>query len=94
MKAFNKTTFIHPDFAGSASLKKVLPALLPELGRQYEEMEVSNGAIAMLTWKEFIWGEHSNESAEKMKENLLAYCKLDTLAMVEILDFLLSLEEI
>jgi len=91
MKAFNKTAFIHPDFAGSASLKKVLPALIPEVGQQYEEMEVSNGAKAMLAWKELVWGQSSSVSRDKLEGDLLAYCKLDTLAMVEILEFLRSI---
>jgi hypothetical protein len=91
MKAFSQTSYIHPDFAGSASLKKVLPALLPDLGRQYEEMDVSNGAMAMIAWKDLIWGQNSEPVREKIKQDLLAYCMLDTSAMVEILDLLYAL---
>ena len=47
MKAFSGTIYIDPDFGGSASLKKVLPVLLPDLGKKYSEMSVSDGAIAI-----------------------------------------------
>jgi hypothetical protein len=38
----------HPAFAGSYSLKSVLPALVPEMS--YEEMEVADGVAAGLLW--------------------------------------------
>jgi len=91
MKAFSKTIYIDPDFGGSASLKKVLPVLLPGLGGKYSEMSVSNGAIAMLTWKELIWGDSSAQEADSLQKALLSYCELDTLAMVEILKFLYAI---
>jgi len=67
---------------GSYSLKKVLPALVPELS--YEGMDVSDGANASDTWLKMITMQNPEE-IEKSRKALLEYCCLDTLAMVKIL---------
>jgi len=38
----------------------------------------------MLSWWEMTHGRLSLEEKKRIKENLLKYCELDTLAMVEI----------
>ena len=40
-----KKNFYHPDFHGSTSIKRTLPALVPEMS--YEELEISNGDEAI-----------------------------------------------
>jgi len=47
--------------------------------------------IAMLTWKELIWGNLRAEEAGEIRMALLDYCELDTMAMVETLKFLYSI---
>src|SRR6202043_60350 len=42
----------HPDFAGSYSLKSVLPALVPSL--TYAGMEIANGQDAGLAWESLV----------------------------------------
>lgn len=81
MKIF-KDDYQHPGFQGSASIKKVLPVLLPELS--YKSLDIQNGTMALSEWEKMIKGEMSPEDTKKTKENLLKYCKLDTMAMVEI----------
>lgn len=88
METFSKTLYIHPDFRGSASLKRVLPIVLPELGESYAQMEVSDGSDAMLAWRELIWGNTSSKEADRMKKALRKYCELDTFAMVELLEMI------
>ena len=44
----------HPAFAGSYSLKYVLPALVPEM--TYDGMEVANGQDAGLAWESLVRG--------------------------------------
>ena len=44
----------HPAFAGSYSLKAVLPALVPEMS--YEGMEVADGQHAGLAWETMVRG--------------------------------------
>lgn len=81
MKVF-KGDYQHPDFLGSASIKKVLPVLLPELS--YKSLEIQNGTMALSEWEKMIKGGMSAEEVAKTKANLLQYCALDTMAMVEI----------
>jgi hypothetical protein len=71
--------------AGSASLKAVLPALLPELS--YDELEVADGGAASAAWLQMMASDDPGEKV-KWRDALLTYCHLDTLAMVRILEWL------
>jgi hypothetical protein len=75
----------HPAFGGSFSLKAVLPALVPEMS--YEEMEVANGQAAGLAWEAMIAASDEGDHEAKRKA-LLAYCGLDTLALIRVLEAL------
>ena len=71
----------HPDFCGSRSLKVVLPVLVPQLS--YQDLDIRTGADAPAAWNSML--NTDNESERRMWINhLRAYCKMDTLAMVEI----------
>jgi len=85
-----KKDYLHPDFFGSASIKKVLPVLLPELS--YKSLEVQDGTMAMSEWERSLDPILDDDEREKIRHNLLEYCKLDTLAMVEIWKKLKELE--
>jgi hypothetical protein len=74
----------HPAFAGSFSLKYVLPALVPEM--THEGMEVANGTDAGLAWESLVQGELDEIDREKTQKAMLAYCELDTLAMLTLLE--------
>ncbi|TAM81091.1 MAG: DUF2779 domain-containing protein [Acidobacteria bacterium] len=76
----------HPQFRGSFSLKKVLPALLPDMA--YEGMEVAEGEEAGLAWEKMVRGHVSDQEKARLRNALLEYCSLDTLAMVRLLNFL------
>ena len=76
----------HPLFKGSFSLKRVLPALVPEM--TYEGMEVSEGEEAGLTWERMGRGQVSRQERTRLRKALLEYCCQDTLAMVRLLDCL------
>jgi len=69
-------------FKGSASLKNVLPVLVPELS--YEGLGVRHGHDAMDTWHELMEGGIIDR--EKAIRDMLEYCGQDTLAMVRILE--------
>ena len=73
--------YVHPDFDGSTSIKKVLPVLVPSLS--YEGMAVHDGAGAILAFRKMV-AEKPGEARAALRRQLLAYCRLDTLAMVEI----------
>jgi len=82
MKIFKKD-YLMPEFKGSASIKKVLPILVPKLS--YKDLEVQDGTMAMSAWEELLVTKDL-ERREEIRENLLRYCELDTWAMVKIFE--------
>jgi len=74
----------HPAFAGSYSLKYVLPALVPEM--TYEGMEVANGQDAGLAWESLVGGNLGQPQGDKIRKALLDYCGQDTLALVMLVE--------
>ncbi len=82
MVPFRSFWYHHPDQKGSCSLKAVLPAIT-ELS--YDELDIADGNHASRAYDEAIYGSMEPEEKEQVLDHLLAYCKLDTLAMVEIL---------
>jgi predicted RecB family nuclease len=86
---FVRRNVYHPDFEGSFSLKAVLPALLPELS--YAGMEVGNGEEAGIAWEQMLRANKSIDEKAQLKQALLAYCRLDTWALVVLLRFIKSM---
>jgi predicted RecB family nuclease len=76
----------HPEFRGSYSLKSVLPALVPDM--TYDGMAVSQGSEAGLAWERMVRAVAGSDDRRKLRDDLLAYCKQDTLAMVRLLEVL------
>ena len=74
----------HPAYAGSYSIKSVLPALVPEM--TYDGMEVANGQAAGVAWESLVRGGLDRGEYDRIRKALLVYCGLDTLAMVKLLD--------
>ena len=63
---------------GSCSIKEVLPIFSH---MNHKELNLSSGSDAMILYK-----THRGNLTEKIRKDLLEYCKLDTLAMVIILE--------
>ena len=84
MNVFKKGYYLDPGFKGSASIKNVLPVFVPEFEGEYERLEISHGEGAMLAWASIQSGDVSLEQLEEVRRDMLAYCQLDTLAMVRI----------
>jgi len=76
----------HPQFKGSASIKYVLPALVPELS--YKDLHIQEGGTASDTWNSIVMGEYSDNDLKTKIQALKDYCLLDTLAMVKIWEVL------
>jgi predicted RecB family nuclease len=76
----------HPAFAGSYSIKSVLPALVPEM--TYDGMQVANGQEAGLAWESLVSGGLDCSERERIRTALLDYCGQDTLAMVRLVETL------
>ena len=82
MKIFQRMEYLHDDFRGKYSIKKVLPVMCPELN--YDQLEVSNGGEAVVAYEELIFGHIPETMKAEKFDDLLEYCKLDTWAMVRI----------
>ena len=88
MIPFKEKWYYTPKMKGSYSIKKVLPALVPSIS--YDNLEINNGASASTAFDNIHNIPHQEEQ-NIIRKNLIEYCKLDTLAMVEILDVLRSI---
>ncbi|WP_245638597.1 DUF2779 domain-containing protein [Hydrogenophaga palleronii] len=75
--------YYHPSQKGSWSIKAVLPAAVPAL--RYSDLAgVQDGGMAMDAYLEAIHPVTSLERVEIIRRQLLAYCQLDTYAMVRL----------
>jgi hypothetical protein len=81
----------HPDFGGSFSIKDVLEPLVPDCS--YDGLEVNDGLVASVRIARMLFAGEDLEPAERerMRGDLLEYCKLDTWAMVRLLQRLREL---
>lgn len=86
MAPFSKGWFVDKDFFGSASIKYVLPALLPEFS--YKELNISNGLQAQRIWMQMVLNGRDQDKKDKIMMDLKEYCGLDTYAMSVIFKYL------
>jgi hypothetical protein len=82
---FRSRQYYVPELKGSYSIKDVLPALVP--GFSYDGLEIADGGTASIAFRS-LYSEKDAEKVNAVRENLLEYCKMDTLAMVEIMGVL------
>jgi hypothetical protein len=83
MKIFADNLYIHPEFKGKTSIKKVLPVLVPELS--YADLGIKEGLAATILWfRAATWPSLTDAERLQIFNDLQEYCELDTLAMVEI----------
>ena len=84
MTPFQQKHYVTPSMNGSYSIKYVLPALVPEMQNAYKELDgVQNGGEAMNAFANM--SKFGEVEKQRMRNSLLEYCKLDTLAMVRVL---------
>lgn len=75
--------YYHPSQKGSWSIKAVLPALCPDL--KYGDLDgVQDGGMAMNAFMEALAPQTSKARKSEIGQQLLAYCTLDTYAMVRL----------
>ncbi len=80
---FGSFYYYHPGQYGSASLKKVLPALT---GKGYNEMEIADGGTASAEYLRVTFNEVDALDRQNVRAQLEKYCGLDTMGMVWIVD--------
>jgi hypothetical protein len=88
MLIFQHRHYYVPEMKGSYSIKQVLPALVPGFG--YDNLVIGDGGSASHAYMS-LFSETDRQKITETRENLLEYCKLDTLAMVEIVNVLKSI---
>ena len=75
--------YYHPSQKGSWSIKAVLPALCPDL--KYGDLDgVQDGGMAMDAFLEALAAQTCQARKSEIEQQLLAYCALDTYAMVRL----------
>ncbi|MBW4061626.1 DUF2779 domain-containing protein [Candidatus Saccharibacteria bacterium] len=92
MDIFADGLYADPRFHGSASIKNVLPVLVPELS--YKTLGIQEGGAASRLWGQAARGELEPEVAAQVYADLRVYCGQDTLAMVRLHEVLLHHNEV
>jgi len=89
MQPFRDFDYYNPAQKGSCSIKDVLPAVT---GKSYKELEIADGGSASVLYFEMMFNNVGNK--EKIRRDLLEYCKLDTEGMVKIVSKLKELTSV
>ncbi len=89
MEIFKDELYVSPGFKGSYSIKKVLPILCPDLS--YSGLDINNGAMATISWHKMTQATTSKREQKAIYKDLVAYCHLDTMAMVRIWEELMEI---
>jgi predicted RecB family nuclease len=86
LKKVVERNLAHPDFMGSYSIKDVLTPLVPDLS--YQGLEVADGMTASVELARMMLEADSMTDEDRLAKRaaLLEYCKLDTWAMVRLLE--------
>jgi hypothetical protein len=78
--------YYHPSQQGSWSIKDLLPAAVPDLN--YESLTgVKDGEMAQNAYAEAIQPGSTKERKDEIEQQLLAYCRMDTFALVRLWQF-------
>ena len=77
-----RSHYYHPAFCGSYSIKSILPAIVPSMG--YGDLTIREGGQAASEYYRMVFVETDWIEQASIREALLRYCALDTLAMVEV----------
>jgi hypothetical protein len=85
--------YYHPSQEGSWSLKKVLPAIAPDLN--YDALDgVQDGDMAMTAYLEAISQLTIEARKDEIGKQLSAYCKLDTFALLRLWQFFTGRQDV
>jgi len=88
MDIFKNGYFVDRGFVASASLKKVMPIMVPDLS--YKDLNIQEGSAASNSWPKLFDKKLGKAEREKIYNDMIVYCRLDTMAMVRILEKLRS----
>lgn len=77
---------VHPAFGGSYGIKVVLAVVAPDLS--YEGGAIKDGGDAVAAFVLLAKGETGPGEVKAVRRDLTAYCRLDTLALVRLYEYL------
>ena len=81
---FRSRYLYHPKMMGSVSIKKVLPAFIPELN--YSDLEISDGDMASRKYLKCLKGMVTETEKNKVCSDLRRYCAMDIYAEVKLIE--------
>jgi len=84
MDIFRDQHYVHHEFRGSVSIKKVLPALISEQKLSYKTLQIKEGGQASNAWWQMVSPEMISKQKAQIAKDLKIYCGVDTKAMYEI----------
>lgn len=82
LEPFKNFVYYHPGQEGSASLKRVLPAIT---GSSYAGLKINNGQTAAAEYYRVTFNNVEENDRQAVRAALLKYCDLDTRGMIEVL---------
>lgn len=88
LQPFREFYYYHPKQKGSASIKKVLPALT---GKSYDSMGIAIGIEASITFMAVMYTKVPEAEKKRVISDLEKYCALDTEGMIWIVERLKEL---
>jgi Domain of unknown function(DUF2779) len=83
LQPFQSFSYYHPEQHGSASIKKVLPAIT---GKGYDDLAIAEGEAASSAFMTVTFGEATEQERLQVRRDLEKYCGLDTEGMIWIVD--------
>jgi hypothetical protein len=83
LQPFQSFSYYHPEQHGSASIKKVLPAIT---GKGYSDLAIAEGEAASNAFLTVTFGEAAEAERLRVRRDLEKYCGLDTEGMIWIVD--------
>ena len=84
-----RETVYHPEFLGSFSIKYVAPALIGKK-LSYDGLAIADGGAAQSVAEMVLTGKVQGNEKAQLIDDLLTYCRQDTMAMVEIVKWLMK----
>lgn len=88
MKPFSNFSYYNPKQKGKCSLKDILPILT---SKTHSDLNIGEGQLAYITFLDTILTDMSPSEIKQTRKDLLEYCKLDTEAMMLIVNELREL---
>lgn len=82
--------YYHPDQGGRTGIKTLLPLVS---GQSYGDLDIGDGHTASIAWLEAHLGGAPEAQKQKIRQDLVRYCRMDTEALVALYRFLSNIAQ-